>query len=160
MMALFTHRCIQVFGLLNLLFLLLSTTSLALDKAAKIDQLISAYHEYGQFNGSVLVAEKGDVIFKKGYGWAQMEWDIPNESDTKFRLGSITKQFTAVLILHLEQEGKLSTDDPIGKHLPDYPEGVLKVVDAAVTFNVGEDGNAESLILYQNGQDVPANRVE
>ena len=53
----------------------------------------------GQFNGSALVADNGKVIFKRGFGLANMEWNIANEPDTKFRLGSITKQFTAVAIL-------------------------------------------------------------
>lgn len=68
-------------------------------KAAKIDALMQMVHENGQFNGSVLVAENGKVIFKKGYGLANMEWGIPNTPDTKFRLGSVTKQFTAMLVL-------------------------------------------------------------
>jgi CubicO group peptidase (beta-lactamase class C family) len=57
-------------------------------KADKLDKLISAYAEYGKFNGSVLVAEKGKVIYKKGFGLADMEWNVPNQPDTKFRLGS------------------------------------------------------------------------
>src|SRR5262249_38776352 len=80
---------------------------LAQDKAAKIDELMKTYNTYRQFNGAVLVAENGKVIFKKGYGMANMEWNIPIETDTKFRLGSITKQFTSMLILQLVQEGKI-----------------------------------------------------
>ena len=98
--------------------------ALAQDKDAQIDALLAQYHDYGLFNGAALVAENGAVIFKKGYGDANMEWDLPNKPDTKFRLGSITKQFTAVLILQLMQEGKLSLDDPLNKHLPDYPTDV------------------------------------
>src|SRR6478752_3895000 len=60
-------------------------------KVDKLDKLISAYAEYGKFNGSVLVAEKGVVIYKKGFGLADMEWNISNQPDTKHRLGSITK---------------------------------------------------------------------
>ncbi|HZJ19734.1 MAG TPA: serine hydrolase domain-containing protein, partial [Pricia sp.] len=74
------------------------------------------------FNGSVLVAENGKVIYKKGMGMANMEWDIPNAPDTKHRLGSITKQFTAALILQLVAEGKLKLDEPITAYLPDYPK--------------------------------------
>ena len=69
------------------------------EKARRIDALVEAYRQIGQFNGSVLVAEKGAVLFKKGYGLAQMEWGTPNAPDTRFRLGSITKQFTATLVL-------------------------------------------------------------
>jgi len=94
----------------------------AQDKAQKIEQLLSKYNEYGQFNGSALVAENGKVIFKKGFGAANMEWNIPNQSDTKFRLGSISKQFTALLIVKLAEDGKLKLDVPITTYLPDYPK--------------------------------------
>src|SRR5712692_1073453 len=83
---------------------------LAQDKAEKIDELMKVYNSYRQFNGAVLVAENGKVIFKKGYGMANMEWNIPVEIDTKFRLGSITKQFTSMLVLQLVQEGKIKLD--------------------------------------------------
>jgi CubicO group peptidase (beta-lactamase class C family) len=92
------------------------------DKVDKLDKLISAYTEYGKFNGSVLVAEKGNVIYKKGFGLADMEWNIPNQPDTKHRLGSITKQFTAMLIMQLVEQGKLKLDVPISVYLPDYPK--------------------------------------
>jgi CubicO group peptidase (beta-lactamase class C family) len=93
---------------------------LAQDKAAKIDELMKVYNSYRQFNGSVLVAENGKVIFKKGYGMANMEWNIPVETDTKFRLGSITKQFTSMLILQLVQEGKIKLEGKLTDYLPDY----------------------------------------
>lgn len=92
----------------------------AQDKAAKIDELMTAYNSYRQFNGAVLVAENGKVIFKKGYGMANMEWNIPIETDTKFRLGSITKQFTSMLILQLVQEGKIKLEGKLTDYLPDY----------------------------------------
>ena len=78
-------------ALLALVFLLLSAQIQAFsqDKISKIDALIQAYNDLGQFNGSALVAEKGKVIYKKGFGLANREWNIPNKPDTKFRLGSI-----------------------------------------------------------------------
>lgn len=102
--------------------LLISTfqSCIAQDKASRIDELMQLYHELGQFNGTVLVAEKGKVILKKGYGFANMEWDIPNAPDTKMRLGSITKQFTSMLILQQVEAGKISLNDPITTYLPEY----------------------------------------
>src|SRR6187551_590822 len=91
-------------------------------KIDKLDKLISTYAEYGKFNGSVLVAEKGKVIYKKGFGLADMEWNIPNQPDTKHRLGSIMKQFTAMLIMQLVEQGKLKLDVPISTYLSDYPK--------------------------------------
>src|SRR6185369_8864309 len=96
------------------------THALAKDKAAKIDELMRAYNGYKQFNGAGLVAENGKVIFKKGYGMANMEWNIPIETDTKFRLGSITKQFTSMLIMQLVQENKIKLDGKLTDYLTDY----------------------------------------
>ncbi|WP_289663377.1 serine hydrolase [Flavobacterium panacagri] len=104
------------------IFQLSALSVFAQDKAKQIEQLLGKYNEYGQFNGSALVAENGKVIFKKGFGSANMEWNIPNQPDTKFRLGSISKQFTALLIVKLAEEGKLKLDVPITTYLPDYPK--------------------------------------
>ena len=94
--------------------------ALAQDKASKINEMMTLYNKYGQFNGSVLVADGGKVIYKKGFGQANMEWNIPNDVDTKFRLGSITKQFTAALILQLAEQGKIKLDGKVTDYLPDY----------------------------------------
>ncbi|KAF2509908.1 serine hydrolase domain-containing protein [Flavobacterium foetidum] len=107
---------------LFIVFLLSNWSISAQDKAQQIEQLLSKYNEYGQFNGSALVAENGKVIFKKGFGSANMEWNIPNQPDTKFRLGSISKQFTALLIVKLAEQGKLKLDVPITAYLADYPK--------------------------------------
>jgi CubicO group peptidase (beta-lactamase class C family) len=106
------------------LFLLIGiyNVSCGQTKIDKLDKLISAYADYGQFNGSVLVAEQGKVIYKKGFGLANMEWNIPNQPGTKHRLGSITKQFTSMLIMQLVQHGKLKLDASISTYLPDYPK--------------------------------------
>ncbi|HEX2270221.1 MAG TPA: serine hydrolase [Pyrinomonadaceae bacterium] len=98
--------------------------ALAQDHAAKIQEMLTLAHKYRQFNGSVLVAENGKVIYKGGFGMANMEWDIPNTPDTKFRLGSITKQFTAVLTLKLVEQGKIKLDGKISEYLPDYRKDI------------------------------------
>ncbi|HSK72602.1 MAG TPA: serine hydrolase domain-containing protein, partial [Pyrinomonadaceae bacterium] len=105
-----------------LLVITLITVSLAFaqDKAQKIDEMLRTYYDYGQFNGSVLVADGGKVIYKKGFGMANFEWEIPNQPDTKFRIGSVTKQFTAALILQLVEEGKIKLDGRVTDYLPDY----------------------------------------
>jgi CubicO group peptidase (beta-lactamase class C family) len=98
------------------------------DKVEKLEKLISAYSQYGKFNGSVLVAQQGQVIYKKGFGLADMEWNIPNRPDTKHRLGSITKQFTAMAIMQLVEQGKLNLHVPISTYLPDYPKKNADVI--------------------------------
>jgi len=93
-------------------------------KAAKIDEVMTLANKYRLFNGSILVAETGKVIYKKGLGLANMEWRIPNTPETKFRLGSITKQFTATLVLQLAEQGKLKLDGKISDYLPEYRKDV------------------------------------
>ncbi len=124
--------------LLLLLPVLFSCRSSA-QEAAEIDQLLGKYYEYGQFNGAVLVAKGGKVIFKKGYGYANFEWDIFNTTDTKFRLGSITKQFTAMLILQLVEKGKIRLDGRVADYLPYYPkeEGNKITVYQLLTHTAG-----------------------
>jgi CubicO group peptidase (beta-lactamase class C family) len=95
--------------------------SVAADRVTRMDQILSSYADLKQLIGNVLVAEDGRVLLDKSYGFANMEWQIPNTVESKFRLGSITKQFTAASILLLEQQGKLSTDDLVKKYMLDAP---------------------------------------
>ncbi len=113
-------KILFAFTLLNLGYELAQANKT--EKADRIDQYIGRYADYGKFNGSILVADNGQVIYKKGFGMANMEWDIANQTDTKFRIASITKQFTAMLIMQLVAESKLELHKPISTYLPDYPK--------------------------------------
>jgi len=90
------------------------------DKAAEIDAFVGSFAEDGLFSGSILVVEGGRPIFKKGYGLASREWAIANGTDTRMRVASITKQFTAVLVLRQVQAGKLKLDGKVSDYLPWY----------------------------------------
>lgn len=110
------------FKLTFLIIVFASTISLhAQTKHEHIDSLLRSYYSNGKFNGSVLISENGKIIYKNGFGYANFEWNIKNEPDTKFKIGSCTKQFTAVLIVMLIEEGKLSFNDYISKYIPEYP---------------------------------------
>jgi CubicO group peptidase (beta-lactamase class C family) len=98
----------------------LSGTGLWQDAAKKIDEFMNLYHEYRQFNGSVLVAQGRNVVYEKGFGLANMEWNVPNAPDTKFRLGSITKQFTSMLIMQEVEKGQLRLAGHLSEYLPYY----------------------------------------
>ena len=89
-------------------------------KTEKINQYLQEFYKLKQFNGTVLVAQKGKLLFEKGYGFANFEWDIPNTTDTKFRIASITKQFTAMLIMQYVQQGTITLNAPITKYLKEY----------------------------------------
>jgi len=95
--------------------------SLALVHAQDLVSKADSIAKQNDFMGSVLAAKGGNVVLKKGYGMANIELDVPNAPDTKFRLGSITKQFTATAILQLASQGKLSVDDKISKYVADSP---------------------------------------
>lgn len=87
----------------------------------RMDKVVQEYVDAKQFMGTVLVARGDQVLFSKGYGEANLEWHVANTPATKFRLGSITKQFTGASVLLLEQRGKLKVEDPIKKYMPDAP---------------------------------------
>jgi CubicO group peptidase (beta-lactamase class C family) len=105
---------------LVLAFVLTAATCVA-QEAARFDEVIKPYVDAHRFMGSVLIARDSGVVFEKSFGSANLEWNIPNSPTTKFRLGSITKQFTAASILLLEERGKLKIDDPVKTYLPDAP---------------------------------------
>jgi CubicO group peptidase (beta-lactamase class C family) len=91
------------------------------EKTAKIDEFIKKCNEYRIFNGAVLVAENSKIIYENALGPANREWNVPNRINTKFMIGSVSKQFTAMLILQLVEEGKISLDDKLSKIIPYYP---------------------------------------
>jgi CubicO group peptidase (beta-lactamase class C family) len=99
----------------------------------QIDQFLSQQH----FQGAVLVATKGTILHCKGYGYANAEHQIFNTPDTVFRIASLTKQFTAVAILKLQEKGFLSVNDPIEKYLPSYPRGDEITIHHLLTHTSG-----------------------
>lgn len=106
---------------------LAASASCPADYVAQARALVAEQVKEGLFSGSVLIAKDGVPVLREGFGLANREWDIPNAPDTKFRLGSITKQFTAVAIMQLVEAGKLSVDDPISKYYADAPATWSKI---------------------------------
>src|SRR5262245_25219862 len=97
-----------------------ATICLAQD-VARMDQIVQSYVSNRTFAGSVLVARGSDVIVSKGYGLANVEWNVPSSPSARFKVASITKQFTAAAILLLEERGRLKIDDLVKTHLPEAP---------------------------------------
>ncbi len=93
-------------------------------KTAKIDELLKRYHDYGYLNGVVLVADNGNIIYKKAFGFANMELKVPLKIDTKFNIYSCSKQFTAAAVIRLVEEGKIKLQGKISDYLPGYPKEV------------------------------------
>jgi CubicO group peptidase (beta-lactamase class C family) len=86
----------------------------------RIDQIMQARAAKGDFSGTVLVAREGHIVYERAFGFANQEWRIPNDLQTKFEIGSMTKQFTALLILQFVNEGQLKLDGHLSEYLPYY----------------------------------------
>jgi CubicO group peptidase (beta-lactamase class C family) len=87
----------------------------------KFASQLEGWHQDRRFNGTVLIAVKGEIVFEKMVGYCDLENNDPLQSDSSFRLASVSKQFTAMGIMLLQQDGKLDFDDEIQKHLPELP---------------------------------------
>ena len=87
----------------------------------RIHHWFESYERNGYLNGSILVASNGKIILNKGFGMANREHQVPNTPNTKFRIGSITKAFTAMCIFQLHEKQKLNITDYVSKYLPYYP---------------------------------------
>ena len=110
---------------MTVILLLRAAASDAQD-ASRMDQVVTTLVP-GRFMGTVLVARGDEILLSRGYGLANLEWQLPNTPSTKFQLASITKQFTAASILLLEEQGKLNVDDRVKKYLPDAPAAWEKI---------------------------------
>ncbi len=88
--------------------------------ADQIDNVMASHVAAGDFSGSVLVARDGRILYQHAFGYANLEWKIPNDLQTKFEIGSMTKQFTALLVLQFVNEGKIDLDGHVADYLPNY----------------------------------------
>lgn len=100
--------------------LIVSIGATSQTKQEKLAEIMKTYHSYNMFDGSVLVAEEGKVIYKAAFGLANREWNIPNTTTTKFMIGSVSKPITAILMLIQVQKGLIDPDKTIADYLPDF----------------------------------------
>ena len=113
--------------LLFILFIALSSPVFSQVLTAEFDQLIQETYKPSGPGASVLMAKKGQVIYHKAFGMANLELGLPLKTEHVFRIGSVSKQFTAVAILQLMEQGKLSLQDDLSKFIPDYPTQGKKI---------------------------------
>jgi len=121
----------------------------------KVDEYIQGYLEMDRFSGAVLIAKDDEILLSQGYGYANREHSVHNTPETKFRLGSITKQFTTMLIMQLHEEGELSITDPISTYLPDYPDGDRFTIHHLMSHTAGIP-NFTSFDDYEKTMMIPA----
>ena len=115
----------------------------------EFDTFLSSIFPLDNPGAAVIAVKDGQTLLRKGYGLANLEWKLPMTPETVLRIGSVTKQFTAVSILMLAEQGKLSIQDPIEKFLPGYPtHGHTITVEHLLTHTSG-------IKSYTNMQDWP-----
>ncbi len=138
---------------MKLTAILLCLVAVAQTPQQKAMDYMAAATRDGSFMGTVLVARDGKVLFSNGYGFANIEHNVPNTVDTKFRLGSITKQFAALAILQLEEQGKLSVKDPMCNYIADCPDAWKPItIHHLLTHTSG-------LFNYTNDPEIYAKKI-
>ena len=124
----------------------------------KLDTLVSAYAKMNKFNGSVLVEKNGVILLNKGYGYSDVASKTPNDEQTIFQLGSITKQFTSAVILKLQGEKKLNVSDKLSKYFPNYPKGDSITIQELLTHTSGIYNYTNDRDFMKDGATKPATR--
>ena len=116
----------------------------------KIDELLTAYSSQNKLNGSVLVAQKGKIIYQKGFGYRNAEQKIPNDVNSIFQIGSITKQITAAVIMQLQQEGKLSVKDKLSKYFTGFANGDKITIENLLTHTSGIHNYTDDTVVMKS----------
>lgn len=126
--------------LIPVLFVLISALATAQHKS--VDQVVSSYVQNRNFNGAVLIARKGKIEYLKYTGIANRHYGIPFSPETRFQIFSVTKAFTAVLIMQLYEQGKISLDSTISAYYPEYKG------------EAGRKATIRNLLTYSSGRDI------
>jgi len=130
------------------------------NRAKTIDSVLSVYNRQGMFNGTVLVTQYNRPFFAKGYGYKDAVKKQVNDTNTIFQIGSITKTFTATMILMLQEQGKLHVKDKLVKYLPDYPDADKITVENLLTHTSGIYNYTEDTVFANKGMFTAKSRKE
>ena len=143
----------KLFTLLPLLFLIVSISlvgqtqngNLVKTIEQRIDAVFADYDDLEKPGATVAVVQNGDIVFRKGYGSANLEYGIPNSPSTIFHVASVSKQFTVFSVLLLAEQGKLSLDDDVRKYIPEVPDfGITITLRHLASHTSGMRGSMES----------------
>lgn len=130
-------------------------------KKEEIDSIIKAYAAINKFNGTALIHYQNKNIFERSYGWQDAEKKILNQDQSVYQIASLTKSFTALVIVKLSEEGKLSVKDPVSKFIPDYPRGNEITIEHLLTHTSGIYEvlrNKEYFSLLHTGKSIAKNK--
>jgi CubicO group peptidase (beta-lactamase class C family) len=120
---------------------------------AEFDKITLPEFKPEEPGGVILIAQKGRIIYKKAFGMANLELNVPMKTEMVFNIASMTKQFTAVAVLQLAEQGKLSLQDEITKYLPDYPVNGQKItIENLLTHTAGIPGSEQAAITRLQGE--------
>ncbi len=114
--------------IVSCLLILVPLFAVAEDRSSQLDRLMQQYHDLEQFNGAALVIDNGSQVLRKGYGFANMDWQIENTPETRFAVGSVTKSFTALAVAQLVETGTLDLDKTISNYLPEYRKDTGSII--------------------------------
>lgn len=138
--------------------LLLAASACSQSIPARLDTLITAWADQYKFNGTVLVARKGEILLHKGYGYRNVKDSILHDQHSVFQLGSVTKQFTASIVLKLQEERKLGIQDKISTYFPGYPKGDSITITNLLSHTSGIYNYTNDPAFMANEVSKPAGR--
>jgi CubicO group peptidase (beta-lactamase class C family) len=133
------NKLTAIFYTLSVVQIFICNDACSQTKTAKIDECLNLYAKYNQYSGTILVEENNKTIYNKAFGFANLEFNIPNFNKTKYRIASITKSFTSVLIFQFVDKAKLHLTDKVSQYLPEYPKekGDKITIDNLLTHTAG-----------------------
>ena len=130
-------------------------------KESRIDAYMKQWVDIKHFSGSVLVAQKGKIVLAKGYGMANYEHNVPNTMQTKFHIGSMSKQFVSMAIMILVKQGKLALEDTVANFFSDYPNGKKITLYQLLTHTSGIPDYLNSpKFNFKEKRALPATMIE
>jgi CubicO group peptidase (beta-lactamase class C family) len=125
---------------------------------SRLDTLMSTYARLNKFNGAVLVAQNGKVLLEKGYGYRNVDNRVLHDEKSVFQIGSVTKQFTAAIILKLQEQKKLNVKDKLSNYFPSYPKGDSITIEHLLTHTSGIYSYTDDGEFMRNEVTKPATR--
>jgi CubicO group peptidase (beta-lactamase class C family) len=125
-----------------------------------VDSIYSRSKRENSPGSAIIAVMKGKVLINQAYGKANIEKDIPNSTDTRFRIGSITKQFTSAAILRLQEQGKINVNDPLSKYMSDFPRGDEVKIHHLLTHTSGIHSYTDDIDFTSEEVTEPINSSE
>jgi CubicO group peptidase (beta-lactamase class C family) len=144
--------------IIGLMALLMAFQFVFCQNTAKLEEVMSTYARQNKFNWAALVVYKGQIVLDNGYGWRNVADSSRHTTGSIFQIGSITKQFTATVILKLQEAKKLNITDKLSKYFPDYPKGDSITIEQLLTHTSGIYSYTDDGEFMKNSVSIPSDR--